>query len=111
MAQQFYKHPSASRNFCIDFTKQLATAANTPETLSGSPTITADSGITIASAAVNSSIVVPPNGEASVPASQGVTFQCSGGTDGTAYLLTASCGTSSGNTLTVTTYVNVGVNY
>jgi hypothetical protein len=113
--QQLYKHPSASRNFCVDFSKQLATGAVSPETLSGSPTVTQvsppDAALTIASSAVNSAIVYPPNGETTVAANQGVTFQCSGGTNGNAYTLRVSCATSTGNTLAVDAVVNVGTGY
>ena len=119
MANQFYKHPSASRNFCVDFTAQLATTAGTPEVLTGTPTTSQsftgytapDANLTIGTASVNSSAVVPPNGEATVPASQGVTFQCSAGTDGYQYKVRVTCGTNAGNTLAIDAVVNVGGTY
>jgi hypothetical protein len=90
------KHPLESIDFSADFTLLLAAA----ETLSGTPTITGAGDLTITAKAVNGSTFIndPDEGGGTVQIGCGVTFHVAGGTDGTTYMLTVSCGTNQGRT-------------
>lgn len=81
------KGASEVRNAAISFVGKL----DSDELLSGTPTVTATTGITIASASRNSTTMTI-DGE-SVLASQAVTFRVSGGTAGSSYTITATCAT------------------
>lgn len=97
------KGASEVRNAAISFVGKL----DNGELLSGSPTVTATTGITIASAAKNSTTVTI-DGE-SVAANQAVTFRVSGGSAGSSYTITASCATDAAlpQTLIATVRLNV----
>lgn len=75
----------------VDFTSLLASS----ETLSGTPTITVDPvGLTAGSPAVLATAYQPlANGDA-IAIGKGISCQLSGGTSGSRYTLTVTCGTT-----------------
>lgn len=81
------KGASEVRNAAINFSGKL----DSTESLSGTPTVTATTGVTIASATRNSTTITI-DGE-SVAANKAVTFRVSGGTAGNSYTITTTCGT------------------
>lgn len=81
------KGASEVRNAAISFAGKL----DSGELLSGSPTVSATTGITIASADKNATTITI-DGE-SVIANKAVTFRVSGGTAGSSYTITTTCAT------------------
>ena len=81
------KGASEVRNAAISYVGKL----DTDELLTGTPTVTATTGVTIASASRNSTTMTIDG--ASVLANQAVTFRVSGGTAGSSYTITSTCGT------------------
>lgn len=82
------KHPSATKTAAVSFVPELYTG----ESLTGTPTVTSTpTGLTISNAQKNSTSVVI-NGQI-VAANKAVLFSVAGGTSGTQYEITVSCGT------------------
>lgn len=101
LTELWSKGASEVRNAAISFVGKL----DTDELLTGTPTVTATTGITIASASRNSTTMTIDGGTAL--ASQAVTFRVSGGTAGSRYTITATCGTDAA--LPQTLIATVGV--
>ena len=96
------KHPSESITFGVNVTEHLIGT----ETVASVGTVTAESGLTVGSGAVNSVSMVDTDGE-TCAANYGVTFTCSGGSAGSNYLVTIPFTTSGGRTLYVVVLVQV----
>lgn len=87
------KQPGEDLLFYFDFDELLSSS----ETLTGSPTVTADvNGLTIATPAIVSSEVTVLG--KTISANKAIQVRISGGTDGISYVLQASCDTSASNT-------------
>lgn len=84
------KHPSAAMNAAVSFDALL----DPGEALTGTPTVaSAPAGLTVDTVRV-STAELTIDGQA-VAAGRAVQFRVSGGTSGTTYVLTVSCGTTS----------------
>ena len=86
------KHPDEVVRAVVDFSGLLRQG----EVLTGTPTVTPDSGLSTASAAINTSVEYV--NRKTVEAGHAVTFTISAGTDGTTYEIKVSCGTSASQT-------------
>lgn len=90
------KHSTESILFGVDFTKLLAGG----ETLTGTPSVTGGSGLTLGGPVVNTLAFVNDDG-ATVAIGAGVQVRIAGGTSPTDYPLTVSCATNQSNTRTM----------
>lgn len=88
------KHSGETRNAAV----AMSGCLDSGETLTGTPTITdAANVLTLTNKAVSGATLTIDG--VSVPAGEAVTFTVAGGTDGTLYTITITCGTSAGQTV------------
>ena len=97
------KKPGETLKVGVDFTLYGLASG---ETLTGTPTLSASSGITVASPAVNTGTFTNRK-KGTVAIGKGVQFTLSGGTAGTDYYVDVSCGTTNSQTLVVRCPVEV----
>lgn len=101
--QVLTKQPGEDILYGVSFANLLASG----ETLTGTPTVTADkAGLTIGTPAVNAATFTDLDGN-TVAIGAGVQVRISGGTDGVDYRLEVSCGTTDSNTREVDCRLNV----
>ena len=92
------KHSDESILFGFDFTPLLVSG----ETLTGTPTVVADvAGLTINSTPLVNTATFADDEGGTVAIGKAVQCRISGGTNGSDYTLTATCGTSASNTRVV----------
>lgn len=87
--QEAYKHPRESILYAFDFAPLLASG----ETLSGSPTVSVETGLTKSGAAAIDGATVEQ--------------RITGGTAGTDYVVECECATSGSNTFVITGTIKV----
>ncbi|MBX9584739.1 MAG: hypothetical protein K2X87_30920 [Gemmataceae bacterium] len=84
------KHPAAAQNAAVSFDALL----DPGELLTGTPTVSASpSGVTVDNVRVSAADLTVDG--ALVPTGRAVQFRASGGSSGTTYVLTVTCGTTS----------------
>ena len=98
--ETWLKQPDESILYLIDYTHLLASG----ETLTGTPTVTAEiegtgaeaTGLTLSAKAVNTVAKTKRNGTIAI--GKGIEVRIAGGTDGVTYRIESSCGTTASNT-------------
>lgn len=88
------KAPGDDQTYACNFTDVLS-----GRTLSGSPTVSAETGLTVGSPALNSGTYVDDYTGETVAANTAVQYACSGGTAGSTYKVTITATASDGATI------------